>query len=132
MERDAGIHLSALRVDGGAARNNFLLQLQADILGIPVIRPTVSETTALGAAYVAGLAAGIWDSLEGVRSHWKADRRFDPAWPADRRDAGYASWRRAVELTRGWIPEDPASQAGGGAPTPAPAASKEGDAWRSC
>ena len=114
MEGDAGIHLSALRVDGGAARNNLLMQLQADILGIPVIRPTVSETTALGAAYVAGLAAGIWDSLDGLRSHWQMDRRFDPAWPADRRDAGYTGWRRAVERSRGWIPATPPGGPGAG------------------
>src|SRR5438132_2536938 len=114
MEGDAGIHLSALRVDGGAARNNLLMQLQADILGIPVIRPTVSETTALGAAYVAGLAAGIWDSLDGLRSHWQMHRRFDPAWPADRRDAGYTGWRRAVERSRGWIPATPPGGPGAG------------------
>ncbi|HYM91624.1 MAG TPA: glycerol kinase GlpK [bacterium] len=128
MEHDVGIHLSALRVDGGASRNNLLMQLQADILGVPVIRPTVSETTALGAAYLAGLAAGVWDSLEGLRAHWKVDRRFDPTWPVDRREAGYAGWRRAVERARDWIPPDPAALAREGAPSPASAAPKGEDA----
>jgi glycerol kinase len=118
MERDAGIRLSALRVDGGASRNNLLMQLQADILGVSVVRPTVSETTSLGAAYVAGLAAGVWDSLEGLRRQWKVDRTFEPEWSADRRDAGYAGWKRAVERSRGWMAQDPA--------IPAPRVSKGG------
>jgi len=110
MEQDAGIRLTSLRVDGGASRNNLLMQLQADILGVPVVRPTVSETTSLGAAYAAGLAAGVWDSLDGLRYHWQVQRTFDPAWSVDRRDAGYAGWQRAVERTRGWITRDvPAS-----------------------
>jgi glycerol kinase len=108
MERDAGVRLPALRVDGGASRNNFLMQLQADILGVPVIRPTVSETTSLGAAYAAGLAAGVWDSLEGLRRQWKVDRTFEPEWSASRRESGYAGWTRAVERSRGWMVQDPA------------------------
>jgi glycerol kinase len=107
MEQDAGIRLSGLRVDGGASRNDFLMQLQADILGIPVIRPTVSETTALGAAYAAGLASGVWGSLDGLREQWEVDRRFEPTWPAARREAGYAGWRRAVARTRGWVTSEP-------------------------
>jgi len=107
MERDAGIHLSALRVDGGASRNALLMQLQADILGVPVIRPTVSETTALGAAYAAGLSAGVWGSLDRLREQWQVERTFEPAWSADRRDAGYAGWRRAVERARGWATAPP-------------------------
>jgi len=106
MERDAGIRLTALRVDGGASRNNLLMQLQADILGVPVVRPTVSETTSLGAAYAAGLASGVWDSLDRVRQHWKVDRTFEPAWSAEKREAGYAGWRRAVERSRGWMTRD--------------------------
>jgi len=113
MERDAGIRLSSLRVDGGASRNNLLMQLQADILGVPVVRPTVSETTSLGAAYAAGLAAGVWDSLDGLRHHWQVDRTFEPAWPADRREAGYAGWKRAVERSRGWMARGPAAPASG-------------------
>lgn len=109
MQRDAGIQFAALRVDGGASRNNLLMQLQADILGIPVVRPTVSETTALGAAYAAGLAAGVWVSLDAVRGHWKVDRVFEPGWTADRRDAGYAEWRRAVERSRDWAGTAPAA-----------------------
>jgi glycerol kinase len=103
MEHDAGIRLTSLRVDGGASRNNLLMQLQADILGVPVVRPTVTETTSLGAAYAAGLAAGVWDSLDGLRHHWKVERTFEPVWSVDRRDAGYAGWQRAVERTRGWM-----------------------------
>ena len=103
MERDAGTRSSALRVDGGASRNNVLMQLQADILGVPVVRPRVSETTSLGAAYAAGLAAGVWDSLEGLRRQWQAERTFEPGWSAERRAEGYAGWKRAVERSRGWM-----------------------------
>jgi glycerol kinase len=125
MERDAGIHFSALRVDGGASRNNLLMQLQADILGLPIVRPTVSETTALGAAYAAGLAAGVWDSLEMVRQHWKVDRVFEPRWSADRREEGYAGWRRAVERSRGWAVHLNPDRAEAARP---PAASEGGEA----
>jgi glycerol kinase len=83
-----------------------LMQLQADILGVPVVRPTVTETTSLGAAYAAGLAAGVWDSLDALRHHWQVQRTFDPAWSADRRDAGYAGWQRAVARSRGWMTKD--------------------------
>jgi glycerol kinase len=125
MERDAGIQFSALRVDGGASRNNLLMQLQADILGLPIVRPTVSETTALGAAYAAGLAAGVWDSLDAVRQHWNVDRVFEPSWSADRRDEGYAGWRHAVERSRGWaVRVNP----GRGAPPRPPAAPQGGEA----
>ncbi len=113
MERDAGIRLSTLRVDGGASRNNLLMQLQADIVGVPVVRPTVSETTSLGAAYAAGLATGVWDSLDGLRHHWQADRTFEPGWSADRREEGYAGWKRAVERSRGWMAHDPDARASG-------------------
>jgi glycerol kinase len=103
MREDAGVALSSLRVDGGAVRNDFLMQLQADILGIPVVRPTVSETTALGAAYAAGLAVGMWRDLADLRANWAVDRVFEPAWSEDRRETGYRGWRRAVERTRGWL-----------------------------
>jgi len=103
MRADAGLQLTALKADGGAARNNFLMQLQADILGVPVVRPTVSETTALGAAYMAGLAAGYWRDLADLRANWQVDRTFEPRWSEDRREAGYRGWRRAVERTRGWL-----------------------------
>ena len=100
---DSGKPLPDLRVDGGAVKNNFLMQLQADILGIPVIRPQVQETTALGAAYLAGLAAGYWSSLDEMRQNWQVDRTFEPAWSADQRESGYAEWKKAIERTRGWV-----------------------------
>jgi glycerol kinase len=103
MVADAGVTLQCLKVDGGAARNNFLLQLQADILGAGVVRPVIEETTALGAAYAAGLAAGLWGSLDELRANWGADREFGPQWEPARREAGYRGWRRAVERTKGWI-----------------------------
>ncbi|MFH1084855.1 MAG: glycerol kinase GlpK, partial [Chloroflexota bacterium] len=106
MARDSGIALTALKVDGGAAANNLLMQLQADILGKPVVRPTVRETTALGAAYMAGLAVGYWDDLDDLRGNWQADRVFQPAWDEARRQRGYAGWLRAVERTKGWIEPD--------------------------
>jgi len=102
MRADSGIQLSALKVDGGATVNNFLMQLQADILGVPVVRPTVHETTALGAAYAAGLATGLWDSLEELRANWGVDREFTPGWEEERRAEGYRGWKKAVERTRGW------------------------------
>jgi glycerol kinase len=103
MVADAGMSLQRLKVDGGAARNNFLMQLQADILGVEVVRPTVEETTALGAAYAAGLAAGVWHDLDELRSNWSVDRVFAPQWDAERREAGYRGWRRAVERAKNWI-----------------------------
>jgi glycerol kinase len=106
MAADAGVPLQQLKVDGGAARNNFLMQLQADILGSEVVRPKVEETTALGAAYAAGLAAGLWDGLEALRANWGVDRSFAPQWDAGRREAGYRGWKRAVERTKGWIEHD--------------------------
>jgi glycerol kinase len=103
MHADSGIQLTSLKVDGGASVNNFLMQLQADILGVPVVRPVVSETTALGAAYAAGLATGLWSGLDELRANWGVDRVFEPQWREDRRAAGYAGWKRAVERSRGWI-----------------------------
>ena len=102
MRADAGIGLSALKVDGGATVNNFLMQLQADILGMPVVRPTLHETTALGAAYAAGLAAGVWSGLDELRAHWSVDRQFSPTWDEERRAGAYRGWKKAVERTRGW------------------------------
>ena len=103
MIQDSGIALEVLKVDGGATVNETLLQLQADILGVPVVRPVVTETTALGAAYAAGVAAGVWSGLDEVRRNWKADKRWEPQWSADRRESGYAGWRKAVERTFGWV-----------------------------
>jgi len=102
MTADSGIHLKALRVDGGAASNNLLLQLQADLLGVPVQRPAVTETTALGAAYLAGLATGYWSGLEEIATQWRADAEFAPAMSVDERDTLYAGWQRAVQRARDW------------------------------
>ncbi len=95
--------LKSLKVDGGAVKNNFLMQLQADILGARVVRPVVNETTALGAAYAAGLAVGFWKSLDELRQNWGVDRVFEPQWDAARRAEGYAGWKRAVERAKGWL-----------------------------
>ncbi len=91
-----------LRVDGGAAQNSFLMQFQADLLGVPVMRPRHLETTALGAAYLAGLAVGYWKSREEIAENWAAERRFRPAMEADRREELFAGWRRAVARAAGW------------------------------
>lgn len=103
MKTDAGIELEILKVDGGATANNSLMQLQADILGVSVVRPQIAETTSLGAAYSAGLAVGFWKDLETLKEYWKEDRRWEPEWPEDRREEGYALWKKAVKKTLGWI-----------------------------
>jgi glycerol kinase len=103
MHADSGLSLQALRVDGGAVRNNFLMQFQADVLGVPVQRPEVTETTALGAAYLAGLATGFWQSQTQISQQWALEATFEPRMSADQRDALYAQWKRAVERARGWV-----------------------------
>ncbi|MBI3913438.1 MAG: glycerol kinase GlpK [Chloroflexi bacterium] len=95
--------LKTLKVDGGAVKNNFLMQLQADILGTRVVRPIVNETTALGAAYAAGLAVGFWKSREELKENWSVDREFVPAWGDARRAESYRGWKRAVERAKGWL-----------------------------
>lgn len=102
MSEDSRIPLRELRVDGGASRNNMLMQMQADFLGAPVVRPKVTEITALGAAYLAGLATGMWSSAQEVSSMWKADRKFEPTYSADRREEKLRRWRKAVERARSW------------------------------
>lgn len=102
MNDDSGISVKTLRVDGGAVANNLLMQFQADILGVVVQRPKVAETTALGAAYLAGLAVGFWASQQEVSEHWVLDRTFEPQMSADQRDDLYADWKRAVERSLGW------------------------------
>ncbi len=99
---DAGLTLAELRVDGGATANNLLMQFQADILATPVVRPVVRETTALGAAYLAGLAVGYWASREEIAQNWAADRRFLPRMEPTRREELFAGWRRAVARAAGW------------------------------
>ncbi len=103
MVADSGHAVSVLKVDGGATGNDLLMQLQADILGVPVVRPAVRETTALGAAYAAGLASGAFASTHELRALWQAERTFDPAWDEDRRESALRGWKRAVERTRGWL-----------------------------
>ena len=105
FEADAGLKASALQVDGGATVNDFLMQFQADILGIPVRRPWVLETTALGAAYLAGLAVGFWPDRDAIRANWQEGRRFEPGLDAGERERALAGWRRAVERSRGWAAE---------------------------
>ena len=106
MEADSGVPLRSLKVDGGATVNNFLMQLQADILGVEVIRPKIAETTSLGAAYAAGLAAGFWQDLDGLRGNWQVDRTWQPQSDESARAAGYAGWKRAVERTFDWIEDE--------------------------
>lgn len=105
MTADAGLALEALRVDGGAVANNFLMQFQADMLGVPVQRPRVTETTALGAAYLAGLATGVWQSQDEIADQWQLERTFEPRMSADQRDALYAKWQAAVQRARAWAHE---------------------------
>jgi glycerol kinase len=102
MVKDSGVRLEVLKVDGGATVNDTLMQLQADVLGVPVVRPVVAETTALGAAYAAGLAVGFWTDLDDLRDNWRMDKRWEPRWNADQRDAAYAGWEKAVERTLNW------------------------------
>ena len=105
MQRDAGHALVELRVDGGAARNDLLLQFQSDLLGVPVVRPQVTETTALGAAYLAGLGVGFWSSAAEVTANWRAERRFEPLLSRDEAAQRLQRWARAVERSRGWDDE---------------------------
>src|SRR6478672_9017117 len=100
---DAAIDLAELRVDGGAAANNALLQFQADLLGVSVVRPQVTETTALGAAYLAGLAVGFGDSIDAVSRHWRIDKRFEPAQPQAQSSVRRAEWREALSRSKNWI-----------------------------
>jgi glycerol kinase len=102
MSADAGIALGELRVDGGASSNNMLLQLQADLLGVPVVRPAVTETTALGAAYLAGLGVGFWGSADDIMGQWQVDRRFEPQMPAPQVGALRSRWSDAVARAKGW------------------------------
>jgi glycerol kinase len=105
MEADSGIELAEMRVDGGAAKNDMLMQFQADLLGVPVVRPKVTETTALGAAYLAGLAVGYWEDGEEIGAQWRADRSFEPAMSRDRVESLMAGWRKAVERAKNWAEE---------------------------
>jgi len=103
MNADSGAALTSLKVDGGMVGNELLMQFQADILGVPVIRPAISETSALGAAYAAGLAVGYWSGTEEIRANWAADRRWEPTMDPQRREDLYAQWQKAVSRTLNWV-----------------------------
>ncbi|MEV6139222.1 glycerol kinase GlpK [Nocardia sp. NPDC051990] len=106
MEADSGVRLDTLRVDGGITGNELCMQLQADFLDVPVSRPVVAETTALGAAYAAGLAVGFWSDTDELVQNWREDKRWTPAWTAEQRERGYARWKKAVARTLDWIDVD--------------------------
>jgi glycerol kinase len=106
MEADSGEKLSALKVDGGAVANNLLMQFQADLLGVPVDRPQITETTALGAAYLAGLAVGVWTNKEELKSSWKLDSRFESQMEKEESDRLYKGWRKAVKHSMHWLDEE--------------------------
>ena len=106
MEADSGIKLAALKVDGGAVANNMLMQFQADLLGVPVDRPQIIETTALGAAYLAGLAVGVWSSKEELKKSWKLDNRFEPAMAEEESAKLYKGWRKAVKHAMHWLDDE--------------------------
>ncbi len=103
MQQDADETLDVLRVDGGVTANGLCMQLQADILGVPVSKPVVAETTALGAAYAAGLAVGFWSGTDELRQNWNEDKRWYPTWDAEHRERGYARWKKAIERTLDWV-----------------------------
>jgi glycerol kinase len=102
MQEDSGISISVLRVDGGAARNNTLLQFQADLLGIPVVRPADTETTALGVAFLAGLAVGFWKTQDEIQAQWKVDRQFHPQRPKTEVQKLLSRWHEALGRAKAW------------------------------
>jgi glycerol kinase len=106
MAQDSGVALECLKVDGGVTVNDLCMQLQADILGVPVSRPVVAETTALGAAYAAGLAVGFWRDTDELRENWNESRRWQPTWSPRQRTEGYAGWQKAVRRTLDWVDVD--------------------------
>ncbi|NUW43597.1 glycerol kinase GlpK [Nonomuraea rhodomycinica] len=103
MRQDSGVALDVLRVDGGVTANDLCMQIQADVLGVPVSKPVVAETTALGAAYAAGLAVGFWKSTDELKQNWQEDRRWQPVWSQEHRDGRYATWKKAVTRTLDWV-----------------------------
>jgi glycerol kinase len=105
MHADGAERLTELRVDGGASRNDLLMQIQADLLGVPVVRPAETETTALGAAYLAGLGVGVYPAVSDIASNWRMDRTFEPAMGSDQAAAMRAQWTRAVDRSKGWLAE---------------------------
>jgi glycerol kinase len=103
MASESGVAPATLKVDGGMTASELLMQFQADILDVPVVRPIIAETTALGAAYAAGLAVGVWSDLDELRAHWRVDREWTPLLDAPARDAAYAQWHKAVQRTMNWV-----------------------------
>jgi glycerol kinase len=103
MEADSGVHLEVLKVDGGITANDLCMQIQADVVGVDVVKPVVAETTALGAAYAAGLAVGFWGSPDDLRENWQEDKRWKPSWSDEQRAEGYAGWQKAVQRTLDWV-----------------------------
>ncbi|MGU3650974.1 glycerol kinase GlpK [Mycolicibacterium sp. A43C] len=103
MEADSGVHLDVLKVDGGITANSLCMQIQADVLGVDVVKPVVAETTALGAAYAAGLAVGFWDNPDDLRANWQEGERWSPQWSEQQRNDGYAGWQKAVKRTLDWV-----------------------------
>ncbi|MEV6286274.1 glycerol kinase GlpK [Kribbella sp. NPDC051770] len=106
MEKDSGVKLEVLKVDGGVTANELCMQMQADILGVPVSKPVVAETTALGAAYAAGLAVGFWNNTDELVQNWNEDKRWSPEWNDEQRAAGYKGWEKAVQRTLDWVDVD--------------------------
>ena len=106
MEADSGVHLEVLKVDGGITANDLCMQIQADVLGVDVVKPVVAETTALGAAYAAGLAVGFWSDPDELRANWDEDKRWTPQWSEEQRAEGYAGWQKAVQRTLDWVDVD--------------------------
>jgi glycerol kinase len=106
VNADSGVPLTELKVDGGATANDLLMQFQADIIGVPVVRPVVAETTALGAAYAAGLAVGFWSGLDDLRSNWQEDSRWEPSMDKDEADRLLRNWKKAVTKTLDWVDAD--------------------------
>lgn len=103
MAADSGVHLEVLKVDGGITANALCMQIQADVLGVEVVKPVIAETTALGAAYAAGLAVGFWRDADDLRTQWREDTRWQPHWDDEQRAAGCAGWRKTVQRTLDWV-----------------------------
>jgi glycerol kinase len=103
MEADSGVHLEVLKVDGGITANSLCMQIQADVIGVDVVKPVVAETTALGAAYAAGLAVGFWANPDDLRANWQEGQRWSPQWSEEQRSDGYAGWQKAVQRTLDWV-----------------------------
>jgi glycerol kinase len=103
METDSGIQLASMRVDGGAAANDILMQFQADLLAVPVVRPRIVETTAQGAAYLAGLAVGFWSGISELKALWEKDKTFHSHMSDTKRESLTATWERALDRSKGWI-----------------------------